>query len=72
MAAPSARFRPVVSMPKLLATVRGAFNKVSDKRRQANVQFSMPDTLLAGLASFTLKYPSLLMFDQHARASELV
>ena len=72
MAAPSARFRPDVSLPGLLATVRSAFDKVSDKRRQASVQFSMPDTLMAGLAIFTLKYPSLLMFDQHARSSEPV
>ena len=72
MAAPSARFRPDVSLPGLLATVRGAFDKVSDKRRQASVQFSIPDTLMAGLAIFTLKYPSLLMFDQHARSSEPV
>ena len=59
-------------MPGLLATVRGAFNTVSVKRRQAGVQFSMPDTLMAGLAIFTLKFPSLLMFDQHARSSEPV
>ena len=38
MAALSARFRPNVSLPGLLATVRGAFDRVSDKRRQASVQ----------------------------------
>ncbi|ASJ74601.1 transposase [Granulosicoccus antarcticus] len=72
MAAPFARFRPDVSMPGLLTTVRTAFDKVNDKRRQASVQYSMSDSLMAGLAIFSLKYPSLLMFDQHARSSEPV
>jgi len=67
MAAPFARFRPDVSMPGLLDTVRGAFGNVTDKRRQASVRYSMADALMAGLAIFSLKYPSLLMFDTDAR-----
>jgi hypothetical protein len=67
MAAPSPKLRPDVSLPGLLSTVRRAFEDVPDKRRQASVKYSMPDTLMAGLAIFSLKYPSLLMFDQHAR-----
>lgn len=55
-------------MPGLLSTVRGAFKAIPDRRRQASVKHSQPDTLMAGLAIFSLKYPSLLMFDQHARA----
>ena len=38
MAALSAWFRPDVSLSGLLATVRGAFDWVSDKRRQARFE----------------------------------
>ena len=67
MAAPFPKLRPDVSLPGMLSAVRCAFEDVSDNRRQASVKYSMPDTLMAGLAIFSLKYPSLLMFDQHAR-----
>lgn len=72
MAAPFPKLRPDVSLPGLLSTVRRAFEDVPDKRRQASVKHSMPDTLMAGLAIFSLKYPSLLMFDQHARQDSLI
>ncbi|MGQ7848831.1 transposase [Granulosicoccus sp. 3-233] len=55
-------------MPGLLATVRDRFSLIPDSRRQASVQHSMSDTLSSALAMFVLKYPSLLMFDQDARA----
>ncbi len=72
MAAPLPKLRPDVSLPGLLSTVHRAFEAVPDKRRQASVKYSMPDTLMAGLAIFSLKYPSLLMFDQHARQDSLI
>ena len=72
MAAPFAKLRSDVSLPGLLSTARQAFEKVPDKRRQASVKYSMPDTLMAGLAIFSLKYPSLLMFDQHSRQDSLI
>lgn len=69
MAAPAPKFRPDVSMPGLLSTVRAAFESVPDSRRQASIKHSMDDALMAGLAMFSLKYPSLLMFDEDARAN---
>ena len=41
-------------MPGLLVNDCGDFNKLSDKRRQISVQFSMPDTQMAGLAIYSL------------------
>lgn len=70
MAAPFAKFLPDVSMPGLLATVRAAFDTVPDKRRQASIRHSMSDTLLSALAMFSLKYPSLLKFDEDVRRGE--
>lgn len=70
MAAPFAKFLPEVSMPGLLKTVRAAFDTVPDTRRQASVKHSMSDTLLSALAMFSLKYPSLLKFDEDVRRGE--
>lgn len=52
-----------VSAPALLNQARHAFEQVPDPRRY-NQQFSLPDILMSGLAVFSLKYPSLLKFDE--------
>lgn len=57
-------------MPGLIATVRGVFDSVPDARRQASVKHSMGDTLASALAMFSLKYPSLLKFDEDVRRAE--
>ena len=55
-------------MPGLLASVRRCFTEIGDpRRRQNSVQHSLPDTLCSTLAMFSLKYPSLLQFDQGVR-----
>lgn len=55
-------------MPALLNQVRKDFAKIPDPRRYGQ-QFSLPDVLMSGLAVFSLKFPSLLKFDeQHNEA----
>lgn len=53
-----------VSAPALLNQARRAFENIPDPRRYGQ-QFSLPDVLMSGLAVFSLKYPSLLKFDEH-------
>jgi hypothetical protein len=57
------QLRKKLSAPGLLKTIRGAFEKVPE-HRSAPYRFSLPDTLMSGLAIFSLKYPSLLKFDE--------
>ena len=51
------------SAPALLNQVRKVFEKVKDPRRYGQ-QFSLTDVLMSGLAVFSLKFPSLLKFDE--------
>jgi len=57
-------------MPGLVSTVRSVFEDVPDARRQSSVKHSMGDTLMSALAMFSLKYPSLLKFDEDVRRGE--
>ncbi len=57
-----------LSMPGLLSSVRKAFVSIPDPFRYR--QYSLPDCLMAGLAIFALKYPSLLQFDTQTRSEE--
>jgi hypothetical protein len=60
-------------MPGLLASVRRCFTEIGDPRaRQRRIQHTLPDTLCSALAMFSLKYPSLLQFDQGARQEDPV
>ncbi len=70
MAVPAPKFRPDFSMPRLLSIVRKSFESVPDSRRQGSVQYLMSDALMAGLAMFSPKYPSPLMFDEDALANQ--
>ena len=63
MASPNARLRKQLSAPGLLATVRQCFEQIPD-HRQRRGQIRLSDALMSGLAVFSLKYPSLLKFDQ--------
>ena len=54
-----------VSMPGLLACARELFAKVPDPVRGR--LFSLADCLMSGLAIFTLKFPSLLKYDEPCR-----
>ena len=73
MAAPFPKLRRDLSMPGLLASVRRCFTEIEDSRtRQNSVQHTLTDTLSSALAMFSLKYPSLLQFDQAARDDEVI
>ena len=59
-----------MSAPALLGQVRQAFKKIPDPRRYGQ-QFSLPDVLMSGLAVFSLKYPSLLKFDEQRNEARI-
>ena len=66
MAAPHPRLRKALSAPGLLKTIRESFASVPDSRG-SRVEIALCNALMAGLAVFGLKYPSLLKFDEAAR-----
>jgi hypothetical protein len=66
MAAPHPRLRKALSAPGLLRTIHESFASVPDPRG-ARVEIALGDALMAGLAVFGLKYPSLLKFDEASR-----
>jgi hypothetical protein len=61
-----AHLRQHLSAPGLLQTIRPCFTRIPD-RRTGSVQIALADALMAGLAVFGLKCPSLLQFDQQRR-----
>lgn len=63
MAAPLAQLRQYLSAPGLLKAVRECFAKITDHRPH-KPEIALVDALMAGLAVFSLKFPSLLKFDQ--------
>ena len=60
------QLRQHVSAPGLLKTIRQCFCALPDSRT-GTPRISLPDGLMAGLAVFGLKCPSLLQFDQQRR-----
>ena len=60
-----AKFRKYLSMPGMLAEARRCFERVED--RVPGRGLNLADCLMSGLAVFSLKYPSLLKFEQDAR-----
>jgi len=57
-----AHSRKNLSAKGLLSTARSCFEALPDSRRSRSI--TLTDTLMSGLAMFSLKYPSLLQFDQ--------
>ena len=53
-----------LSARSLLTQVRNVFQSISDHRQVAKRIISLPDALMSGLAVFSLKFPSLLKFDE--------
>src|SRR5215831_16316117 len=66
---PARRERRSLHFDALIAAVRADFEQVPDARRSPD--FALPDTLMAGLALFSLKDPSLLAFHRRARDPNL-
>ncbi|WP_286019047.1 hypothetical protein, partial [Candidatus Venteria ishoeyi] len=53
-----------LSVKCLLEAVRKTFTKIPE-HRTASVEYSLVDTLMSGAAVFSLKFPSLLKFDEN-------
>lgn len=56
------RSRRYLSADALIALLRNRFDAIEDHRRQASILYSLTDTLMAAFAMFSLKEPSLLVF----------
>ena len=59
------RFRRDLSAPGLIRTMRGCFEGIEDPVRARRA--SLADNLMAALAMFMFKYPSMLSFDRDVR-----
>ena len=70
MASTTVTLRKTLSAAGLVRLIRCRFSRITDPRRQASVTHSLPDTLMAALAMFQFKCPSLLQFDQLAHDPE--
>ena len=58
-------FRKNLSAPVLLQSILHEMSQISDDARNPNqTEFTLTDTLMAGIALFSLKCPSLLDFDR--------
>jgi len=60
------KLKKTLSAPALLSRVRNVFNDVKDWRK-TTPEYSLSDVLMSGLAVFSLKFPSLLDFDNRCR-----
>lgn len=58
-----AELREAVSYDKLISELRQDFEEIPD-HRAPNVVHSLTDILMSGYAIFTMKYPSMLCFEQ--------
>src|SRR5580704_19632610 len=63
------RQRQRLHFDALVRQVRKRFEKLPDRRKEPD--FSLADTLMAGLALYSLKDPSLLAFQRRARDPNL-
>jgi hypothetical protein len=61
------KLRQKLSMPGLLSEVKSYFNKIPVPIVRRKDSISLKDCLMSGLAIFSLKYPSLLQFDNDKR-----
>jgi len=67
MASSISTLRKNLSADGLFKIIRRQFQNITDTRRQASTDYTLPDTLMAALARFQFKCPSLLQFDKAAR-----
>jgi hypothetical protein len=70
MASSIGTLRKNLSAGGLCEMIRGQFQNIPDTRRQASIDYTLPDTLMAAFAMFQFKCPSLLQFDKASRDSE--
>jgi hypothetical protein len=62
--------RKNLSTKSLLKFISNYFMTVEDKERKRSCHYSLKDCLMAGLAIFGLKYPSLLQFEKERKENE--
>lgn len=70
MASSIGTVRKNLSAGGLCEIIRGQFQNIPDTRRQASIDYTLPDTLMAAFAMFQFKCPSLLQFDKASRDTE--
>jgi hypothetical protein len=70
------RSRKILSTSGLLSLARTSFDTIKDKssdwKKRKTSELTRTDCLMSGLAIFSLKYESLLQFDNHYNSDELV
>jgi len=64
------RLRKHLSTPGLLESIRACFEPIPDSR--SGCPIPLVDALMSGLAVFSLKYPSLLKFDEAYQNEEVI
>lgn len=57
-------FRKDLSAPGMFQSLRNRMSQIPDPRNPNQIDFTLEDTLMSGLALFSLKSPSLLSFNQ--------
>lgn len=62
--------RKNLSTKSLLKSISNYFKTIKDEERKRICQFSLKDCLMAGLAIFGLKYPSLLKFEKERKEND--
>jgi hypothetical protein len=62
--------RKNLSTKSLLRAISNYFKTIEDEKRKRACKFSLKDCLMAGLAIFGLKYPSLLKFEKERKENE--
>jgi len=68
----SIQSRKYLSVDALIQGLRERFEAIPDPRRTASTDYSLPDSLMAAFAMFSLKEPSLLAFDSRRQDTSLM
>ncbi len=62
---------PKLSGDSLLESLRSCFEKVPDHRSPLHARIKLSDILMSGFSIFSLKFPSLMKFDEEMRGKNL-
>jgi len=65
-----AKIRKILSADGLFKLIKTKFGEMGD-RRSSNASISLADALMSAFAMFSLKYPSLLMFNKQSKNGNL-
>lgn len=64
------KLRKSLSQPALLEVLEGRFAKIKEPGKREKI--SIKDCLMSGYSVFSMKYASLLQFDQDSREDEAI